>query len=154
MRKKSGSLAVKFYQVSRSSALCKPIAGSRCRVLKDRGMRKAGDLRRLYSDRLALNTTPSLPLRITPFRGEYYMLKPEARKLVRNLIYPVPDPAFPFLGVHFTRMIDGGVECGNAIFAFAREATEDRLQSAGHHGIARLAGLSNGSSQILARRHG
>lgn len=76
----------------------------------------------LYSDRLARNTNPSLPLRITPFRGEYYMLKPEARKLVRNLIYPVPDPAFPFLGVHFTRMIEGGVECGpNAVFAFARE---------------------------------
>ena len=76
----------------------------------------------LYSDRLTRNTTPSLQLRITPFRGEYYMLKPEARKLVRNLIYPVPDPSFPFLGVHFTRMIDGGVECGpNAVFAFARE---------------------------------
>lgn len=76
----------------------------------------------LYSDRMARNTNPSLPLRITPFRGEYYMLKSEARKLVRNLIYPVPDPAFPFLGVHFTRMIDGGVECGpNAVFAFARE---------------------------------
>ena len=76
----------------------------------------------LYSDRLARNTTPSLQLRITPFRGEYYILKPEARKLVHNLIYPVPDPSFPFLGVHFTRMIDGGVECGpNAVFAFARE---------------------------------
>jgi L-2-hydroxyglutarate oxidase len=62
-------------------------------------------------------------LRITPFRGEYYILKPEARRFVRNLIYPVPDPAFPFLGVHFTRMIGGDVECGpNAVFAFAREA--------------------------------
>jgi len=76
----------------------------------------------LHSDRLARNTTPSLPLRITPFRGEYYMLKPEARKLVHNLIYPVPDPSFPFLGVHFTRIVDGGVECGpNAVFSFARE---------------------------------
>lgn len=76
----------------------------------------------LHSDRLARNTNPSLPLRITPFRGEYYLLKPEARGLVRNLIYPVPDPAFPFLGVHFTRMIEGGVECGpNAVFSFARE---------------------------------
>ena len=76
----------------------------------------------LHSDRLARNTNPSLPLRITPFRGEYYMLKPEIKKLVRNLIYPVPDPAFPFLGVHFTRMIDGKIECGpNAVFAFARE---------------------------------
>lgn len=77
----------------------------------------------LQSDRLARQTQPDLPLRITPFRGEYYVLRPEACRLVRNLIYPVPDPAFPFLGVHFTRMIQGGVECGpNAVFAFAREA--------------------------------
>ncbi len=77
----------------------------------------------LHSDRLARQTEPDLPLRITPFRGEYYILKPEACRLVKNLIYPVPDPAFPFLGVHFTRMINGGVECGpNAVFAFAREA--------------------------------
>ncbi len=76
----------------------------------------------LHSDRLALQTHPDLPLRITPFRGEYFVLKPAACRLVRNLIYPVPDPAFPFLGVHFTRMIGGGVECGpNAVFALARE---------------------------------
>ena len=57
-----------------------------------------------------------------PFRGEYYELVPEARGLVRNLIYPVPDPSFPFLGVHFTRTIHGGVECGpNAVLALARE---------------------------------
>jgi L-2-hydroxyglutarate oxidase len=62
--------------------------------------------------------------RIIPFRGEYYKLAPEKYFLVRNLIYPVPDPTFPFLGVHFTRMIkgDGGIEAGpNAVFAFARE---------------------------------
>lgn len=77
----------------------------------------------LHSDRVARCTEPDLQLRITPFRGEYYVLKPAAHHLVRNLIYPVPDPAFPFLGVHFTRMIQGGVECGpNAVFAFAREA--------------------------------
>lgn len=77
----------------------------------------------LHSDRLARLTHPDLPLRITPFRGEYYTLKPHARHLVKNLIYPVPDPAFPFLGVHFTRMIDGNVECGpNAVLAFGREA--------------------------------
>jgi (S)-2-hydroxyglutarate dehydrogenase len=59
---------------------------------------------------------------IIPFRGEYYNLAPEKYFLARNLIYPVPDPAFPFLGVHFTRMINGGVEAGpNAVFAFARE---------------------------------
>lgn len=77
----------------------------------------------LHSDRLARQTEPGLPLRITPFRGEYYQLKPGATRLVRHLIYPVPDPAFPFLGVHFTRLIRGGVECGpNAVFAFGREA--------------------------------
>lgn len=76
----------------------------------------------LYSDRLARTTNPMLPVRIMPFRGEYYKLAPQAEKLVNHLIYPVPDPAFPFLGVHFTRMISGGVECGpNAVFAFARE---------------------------------
>jgi len=60
--------------------------------------------------------------RIIPFRGEYYTIAPDKQFLVRNLIYPVPDPAFPFLGVHFTRMINGGVEAGpNAVLAFARE---------------------------------
>ncbi len=77
----------------------------------------------LYSDRLARQTQPDLPMRITAFRGEYYELLPEARKLVRNLIYPVPDPTFPFLGLHFTRVIDGTIESGpNAVFAFGREA--------------------------------
>ena len=60
--------------------------------------------------------------RIIPFRGEYYKLAPERHHLVRNLIYPVPDPAFPFLGVHFTRMANGGIEAGpNAVLAYARE---------------------------------
>jgi L-2-hydroxyglutarate oxidase len=77
----------------------------------------------LQSDRLARMTEPELPLRILPFRGEYYKLKQTAPRLVNHLIYPVPNPAFPFLGVHFTRMIGGGVECGpNAVLAFGREA--------------------------------
>lgn len=77
----------------------------------------------LQSDRLARKSEPGLPLSILPFRGEYYKFIPSAPKLVNHLIYPVPDPAFPFLGVHFTRMINGGVECGpNAVFAFGREA--------------------------------
>lgn len=60
--------------------------------------------------------------RIIPFRGEYYKIRPERRSLVKNLIYPVPDPAFPFLGVHFTRMISGEVEAGpNAILSFKKE---------------------------------
>jgi (S)-2-hydroxyglutarate dehydrogenase len=77
----------------------------------------------LQSDRLARKSELNLPLRILPFRGEYYQFTASAPKLVNNLIYPVPDPAFPFLGVHFTRMIGGGVECGpNAVLALGREA--------------------------------
>lgn len=76
----------------------------------------------LYSDKLAAMTEKNIDFRIIPFRGEYYKLKDNSKNLVRNLIYPVPDPAFPFLGVHFTRMIDGAVECGpNAVFAFKKE---------------------------------
>ena len=76
----------------------------------------------LHSDRIARRSGTALDARIVPFRGEYFVLRPEAEHLVRNLIYPVPDPRFPFLGVHFTRMIGGGVECGpNAVFALARE---------------------------------
>lgn len=76
----------------------------------------------LYSDKVASFTVPKLHLRIIPFRGEYYLLKPEKQYLVKSLVYPVPDPNFPFLGVHFTNMIGGGVEAGpNAVFAFKRE---------------------------------
>ena len=59
-----------------------------------------------------------------PFKGEYYELKPEAEYLVNNLIYPLPNPEFPFLGVHFTRMALGGIECGpNAVFVFKEKGT-------------------------------
>ena len=76
----------------------------------------------LYSDQVTKFTEPALDIRIIPFRGEYYQLKPEKEYLVKNLIYPVPDPSFPFLGVHFTRMKKGGVEAGpNAVLAFAKE---------------------------------
>ena len=76
----------------------------------------------LYSDTIARLTHPALDMRIIPFRGEYYKLKKEKEYLVRNLIYPVPDPNFPFLGVHFTRMIEGGIESGpNAVLAFRKE---------------------------------
>lgn len=76
----------------------------------------------LYSDKIASMTEKDLSIRIIPFRGEYYLLKKEKQHLVRNLIYPVPNPNFPFLGVHFTRMIKGGVEAGpNAVLAFKRE---------------------------------
>ena len=76
----------------------------------------------LQCDLVAKMTASSGGLRIIPFRGEYYELTPRCRELVRGLIYPVPDPAFPFLGVHFTKRINGSVEAGpNAVLAFARE---------------------------------
>jgi L-2-hydroxyglutarate oxidase len=76
----------------------------------------------LYSDRVAELAGQKRAVRIVPFRGEYYLIRPERQFLVRNLIYPVADPRFPFLGVHFTRRIHGGIEAGpNAVLAFARE---------------------------------
>lgn len=77
----------------------------------------------LYSDKIAqLTQRDPIGLQIIPFRGEYFKIKPAKHYLVKNLIYPVPDPNFPFLGVHFTRMIHGGVEAGpNAVLAFGRE---------------------------------
>ncbi len=76
----------------------------------------------LHCDRLSRMAGNRDATRIVPFRGEYYKLKPSSQYLIRNLIYPVPDPKFPFLGVHFTRLIHGGIEAGpNAVLAFARE---------------------------------
>ena len=76
----------------------------------------------LHSDRVAALTGRRRTVRVIPFRGEYYKLRPDRQSLVRNLIYPVPDPRFPFLGVHFTRLIHGGVEAGpNAVLALDRE---------------------------------
>jgi len=102
----------------------------------------------LQSDRIARLLGQQVAARIVPFRGEYFELKPEAEHLCRNLIYPVPDPSFPFLGVHFTRMISGGVECGpNAVLAFAREGYRktdirfrDLRESLFYPGFLRLAG--------------
>jgi L-2-hydroxyglutarate oxidase len=101
----------------------------------------------LFSDRVAKLSGENPSVKIVPFRGEYFELKPEAVHLVRGLIYPVPDPAFPFLGVHFTRMIGGGVECGpNAVLAFAREGYHktsinfrDLVESLTYPGFLRLA---------------
>jgi L-2-hydroxyglutarate oxidase len=76
----------------------------------------------LHCDRLSMLAGEKREVRIVPFRGEYYKLSSDRQHLVRNLIYPVPDPQFPFLGVHFTRLIHGGIEAGpNAVLAFARE---------------------------------
>lgn len=76
----------------------------------------------LYCDHVAKAAGIKSPVKIVPFKGEYYELKPDAEYLVNNLIYPLPNPEFPFLGVHFTRMALGGIECGpNAVFVFKRE---------------------------------
>ncbi|HSP68505.1 MAG TPA: L-2-hydroxyglutarate oxidase [Bryobacteraceae bacterium] len=81
----------------------------------------------LYSDRVAQLAGHRRDVRIVPFRGEYYLIRPERQFLVRNLIYPVPDPRFPFLGVHYTRRILGGIEAGpNAVLALAREGYAKR----------------------------
>lgn len=76
----------------------------------------------LYSDKITKMTNEENDVVIIPFRGEYYKIKDEKKHLVKHLIYPVPDPNFPFLGVHFTRMIDGNIEAGpNAVLAFKKE---------------------------------
>ena len=81
----------------------------------------------LYADKVAKMTDQNLDFMILPFRGEYYDFKSEKEYLVNDLIYPVPDPDFPFLGVHFTRMIKGGIEAGpNAVLAFAREGYNNK----------------------------
>lgn len=100
------------------------ISGSELIVSTSKGEFKAKFLVNcggLYSDRVAKLCGANPGLQIVPFRGEYYKLKKEKEYLVKNLIYPVPDPRFPFLGVHFTRMMKGGVEAGpNAVLAFKR----------------------------------
>ncbi|HHQ48667.1 MAG TPA: L-2-hydroxyglutarate oxidase, partial [Acidobacteria bacterium] len=102
----------------------------------------------LQSDRVARLCGVRPGVRIVPFRGEYYDLEPAAAHLVRNLIYPVPDPSFPFLGVHLTRMIGGGAEAGpNAVLAFKREgytrtsfSVRDAAATLAYPGFWRLAG--------------
>ncbi len=116
------------------------------RVLTDRGevgfdilVNCAG----LHADRVARLAGADPQVRIVPFRGEYYELKPDRRDLVNGLIYPVPDPQFPFLGVHFTTMVDGNVHAGpNAVLAFKREgyrwrhvSARDLAESLGYRGM-------------------
>jgi len=101
----------------------------------------------LHNDRVTKMSGATPASKIVPFRGEYYKLKPDKHYLCRTLIYPVPDPSFPFLGVHFTKMIHGDVECGpNAVLAFAREGytrntvnVRDLAESLTYPGFLRLA---------------
>lgn len=101
----------------------------------------------LYSDKVAKMTDKNVDVQILPFRGEYFSIKQEKEHLVKNLIYPVPNPNFPFLGVHFTRMINGGVEAGpNAVLAFAREGYTNKTinwkelkETLGHSGFQKVA---------------
>jgi L-2-hydroxyglutarate oxidase LhgO len=101
----------------------------------------------LHADRVTRLTGQTPEALIVPFRGEFFKLRPEAEYLCRGLIYPVPDPRFPFLGVHFTRLIEGGVECGpNAVLAFAREgytrttlSPYDLCESLTYSGFVRMA---------------
>jgi (S)-2-hydroxyglutarate dehydrogenase len=113
----------------------------------------------LYSDRLAVMAGITPNVRIIPFRGEYFELKPELAHMVTGLIYPVPDPALPFLGVHFTKMIGGGVHAGpNAVLAMAREGYSwsainigDVWSTLSYPGFARLAAqnLSTGIQEVI-----
>jgi L-2-hydroxyglutarate oxidase len=104
----------------------------------------------LYSDAVARMMGLSLGLRIVPFRGEYYFIRPESHHLVKGLIYPVPDPEFPFLGVHFTRTIHGGVEAGpNAVLAMAQEGyTKTKVQPQ-----ELLSTLTYGGFWTMARKY-
>jgi (S)-2-hydroxyglutarate dehydrogenase len=117
----------------------------------NRGTLKAGmviNCAGLHSDRVALAAGYKTDMKILPFRGEYYKLKPEKRYLVKNLIYPVPNPKFPFLGVHFTRMISGEIDAGpNAVLSFKREGyrktdfnAKDLLESLSFPGLWKMAG--------------
>lgn len=112
----------------------------------------------LYSDRIAVMAGLRPTARIIPFRGEYYELVPGRRDLVRGLIYPVPDPSLPFLGVHLTRMVDGSVHAGpNAVLALAREGyrwgevnAREALDAIAYPGFLRLAGrnLVTGAEEL------
>lgn len=105
----------------------------------------------LHSDRVAALAGSSSPARIVPFRGEYYRLKSDREYLVRHLIYPLPEPGFPFLGVHFTRRIGGGIDAGpNAVLAFAREGYDlttinvrDMLEASTFPGLWRFTGRNH-----------
>jgi len=104
----------------------------------------------LYSDAVARMMNLDLGLRIVPFRGEYYFIRPESHHLVKGLIYPVPDPEFPFLGVHFTRTIHGGVEAGpNAVLALSQEG----YTKTSFNPVELLGTLGYGGFWTMARKY-
>ena len=104
----------------------------------------------LHSDRMTKMSGQNPTAKIIPFKGEYYFLSKHAEKFCNHLIYPVPDPKFPFLGVHFTRMIEGGVECGpNAVLAFGREAYEKFSFNPGDF----FESITYPGFQIMAMKH-
>ncbi len=104
---------------------CEVMNSNKSSIITNRGLFNANNFifcGGLFSDRLAKKDNLKLDLKIVSFRGEYYQLKNESKYKINNLVYPVPNPEFPFLGVHFTRMTDGNIECGpNAVFTFKRE---------------------------------
>ena len=114
----------------------------------------------LHADRLVRASGRNPPAKIVPFRGEYFRITKERQHLVRHLIYPVPDPKFPFLGVHFTRLVHGGVEAGpNAVLAAAREGyrwstfnLRDFAESVGYPGLWRFLAAYPGVSAYEIRR--
>ncbi len=114
----------------------------------------------LYTDKVAKLSGVDPKLQIVPFRGEYYELKDSAKHLVKHLIYPVPDPQYPFLGVHFTRMIGGGVEAGpNAVLALGREGyrwghirPSELLESLSYRGFQKFAFKHFGMGLMEMRR--
>ena len=124
----ANSLAKNILKINSESKVlnrCKFLDCKKTKVYTNKGKFNANNIifcGGLFSDRLAKKDKIKLDLKIVSFRGEYYELTEKSKHMVRNLIYPVPNPEFPFLGVHFTRMIDGSIECGpNAVFTFKRE---------------------------------
>ncbi len=141
VRRSSGGLRLELGEGGRSRQAAARTSND---AIETRGLINCAGL---HSDRVARLCGVEPGCRIVPFRGEYYQIRPSRSELVRNLIYPVPDPRFPFLGVHFTRMIDGKVEAGpNAVLAYAREgytkstiSIPDLAETLGYPGFWRLA---------------
>ncbi len=145
----SGEISVRGGEIHFSSQVTRLVAGKVWRIETTGGDYEADFLINcagLHCDRVSRMAGNQDTAKIVPFRGEYYKIKPERQYLVRNLIYPGPDPKFPFIGVHFTRLIHGGVEAGpNAVLALAREgyrktdiSLRDAIESVTYRGFWRF----------------